>query len=177
MNIFFVDRDPEIAAQQLVDKHVVKMILESAQLLSTAHRVLDGEEYTDSSSGRNIKRWKLFDQRENVLYKATHINVSSAIWCRSSIENYSWLVEHFFGLIHEYNYRYDKWHKCYGDLSYLLQSPPKNLDEYDFTEPPCVMDKEFIISSDPVENYRNYYRNGKSDLHSWKNREKPEWLA
>ena len=45
MNIFYLDRDPVIAAQMMCDKHVVKMILESAQMLSTAHRVLDGDEY------------------------------------------------------------------------------------------------------------------------------------
>ena len=47
MNIFYLDRDPVIAAQMMCDKHVVKMILESAQMLSTAHRVLDGDEYAD----------------------------------------------------------------------------------------------------------------------------------
>ena len=60
MNIFFLHRDPEQAAKEHVDKHVVKMIVEYAQLLSTAHRMIDGSEYTDySKNGRKVKRYKL----------------------------------------------------------------------------------------------------------------------
>lgn len=164
MNIFFVDRDPRIAASCLVDKHVVKMIVESAQLLSTAHRVLDGDE-----------RLKLYDSRESVLYKVTHRNHPSAIWTRTSIENYLWLVEHQFALLDEYTHRYGKKHKT-GELMYLLQSPPHGLRNYEFTEPPCAMPEEFIISGDSVMNYRQYYRIGKASLHSWKNRSKPSWI-
>jgi len=165
------------AAQALVDKHVVKMILESAQLLSTAHRVLDGVEIEGKSkTGRKARRWVLNDAREDVLYSATHINHPSAVWCRQSVQNYEWLVEHFFALMMEYNYRYDKQHKCYGELSYMLQSPPKNLENYDWTEMPSCMAEEYIISDDPIINYRNYYKIGKSNLHSWKNRQPPEWI-
>ena len=58
MNIFHLDRDPVQSAQWMIDKHVVKMIVESAQLLSTAHRVLDGEEYYDKNkNGHKLKRW------------------------------------------------------------------------------------------------------------------------
>ena len=113
MNIFFIDPNPTQAAEWMVDKHVVKMILESAQLLSTAHRILDGVEYQgQSQSGRKARRWKLLDQRENVLYSATHINHPSAVWCRASVENYNWLVDHFYALMGEYTYRYNKQHKC-----------------------------------------------------------------
>ena len=69
MNIFYLDRDPKIAAQYHLDKHVVKMIVEYAQLMSTAHRLLDGAQYIDKSkNNRNIKRWKLDDEREQKLY-------------------------------------------------------------------------------------------------------------
>lgn len=164
MNIFFVDRSPRLAAIALVDRHVTKMIVESAQLLSTAHRVLDGDD-----------QLKLHDARESVLYRATHRNHPSAVWVRSSVENYLWLVEHTFGLLDEYAHRYGKKHKT-GELMYVLQSPPHALQAFDFTEPPCAMPDEFLISSDPVENYRAYYRVGKSSLHSWKNRTPPEWI-
>lgn len=177
MNIFFVDSDPVVAAQSLVDKHVVKMILESAQLLSTAHRLLDGEEFEGKTkTGRKAKRWKLHDARENVIYSATHINHPSAVWCRQSVENYNWLVDHFFALMLEYNYRYNKQHKCYGELSYMLSSPPKNLQNYDWTEMPSCMADEYKISTDPIENYRNYYIRGKSHIHKWTNREQPDWI-
>lgn len=175
MNIFYIDKDPVQAAEWMVDKHVVKMILESAQLLSTAHRVLDGIEYIENGK-RKIKRWLLEDARENVLYKATHINHPSAIWCRESIENYNWLVDHFFALMTEYTYRYDREHKCYGELSYMLQSPPKNLTKFDWTEMPSAMADEYIISNDPLTNYRNYYKLGKVSMHSWKRRQPPEWI-
>lgn len=176
MNIFYLSENPAQAAVWMVDKHVVKMILESAQLLSTAHRVLDGVEYVDSSSGRRIKRWSLADSREPVVYKATHINHPSAVWCRQSVENYNWLADHMFHLMDEYTYRYNKKHKCSGDLAYMLSSPPHNLKDYDMTPMPCAMDQKYIISQDPVENYRNYYREGKAALHKWTGREAPPWI-
>ena len=90
MNIFFLSENPVQAAEWMVDKHVVKMILESAQLLSTAHRIIDGRETQGkSATGRNVKRWILNDAREPVLYSATHINHPSAVWCRQSVENYN----------------------------------------------------------------------------------------
>lgn len=182
MNIFYIDHDPVQAAQWLVDKHVVKMVLESAQLLSTAHRVLDGREVDgvkvniETGKARKVKAWVLDDARDSVMYSATHINHPSAIWCRASVQNYEWLVEHFFALMEEYTRRYEKVHKCFGELSYMLQSPPKNLKEYDWTPMPSCMDDEYIISNDPLTNYRNYYKLGKSKLHSWKTRQTPEWI-
>ena len=177
MNIFYVDEDPMDAAQALVDKHVVKMILESAQLLSTAHRVLDGQEIEGkSATGRKARRWILPDARDDVMYAATHINHPSAVWCRTSVRNYDWLVDHFYALMREYNHRYNKSHKCYGELSYMLQSPPHNLKAWEWTEMPSCMAEEYIISDDPIINYRNYYRIGKSNLHKWTNRQPPEWI-
>jgi len=177
MNIFYLDPDPMQAAIYMVDRHVVKMILESAQLLSTAHRILDGEESIElSEKGRKTKRYRLYDAREPILYSATHANHPSAIWARASVENYNWLVDHFFALMSEYTYRYDKQHKCFGELSYMLQSPPKNLKEYEMTLIPSAMAEEYIISSDPVQNYRNYYARGKTHLHKWTKRDKPNWI-
>ncbi len=81
MNIFALHLEPKTCAEMHVDKHVVKMILEYSQLLSTAHRVLDGQQYVDDSSGRRIKRWKLNNSfaGDSLLYKATHINHPSAM--------------------------------------------------------------------------------------------------
>jgi hypothetical protein len=177
MNIFMVDSDPVVAAQSLVDRHVVKMILESAQLLSTAHRLLDGNQSVEKSkTGRKVKRWRLADTREDVLYQATHVNHPSAVWCRQSVENYNWLYEHFFALLLEYNYRYGKTHKCAGQLAYMLACPPYNLKDYDMTDMKPAMAAEYIISENPVENYRNYYKRGKTHLHKWTKRVKPAWL-
>ena len=161
----------------MVDKHVVKMILESAQLLSTAHRLLDGTQVEGTSkTGRKAKRWILHDGRQDVLYLATHIHHPSAVWCRQSVENYLWLVEHFFALMHEYTHRYAKKHACFGDLSFMLQSPPHKLKDYDWTNMPCAMADEYKISDDPLTNYRNYYKIGKATMHKWTNRQPPEWI-
>lgn len=181
MNIFYLSKDPVQAAQYMVDKHCVKMILESAQLLSTAHRVLDGQETvgirinTETGKARKVKAWVLPDERDSKVYSATHINHPSAIWCRQSVENYNWLVDHFHALMDEYTFRYGKTHKS-KEMAWWVSSPPKNLQEYDATPVLCAMDEKYIISEDPVENYRNYYRNGKAHLFHWTKREKPEWL-
>src|SRR6056297_279684 len=109
MNIFYLDPNPKTAAMFHNDKHVRKMILEYAQMLSTAHRVIDGEEFYDKNkAGHKIKRWKLNDERENVLYKATHYNHPSAAWIRMSKAHYSWTYNLFFHLCKEFEYRWGK---------------------------------------------------------------------
>jgi hypothetical protein len=179
MNIFYIHPDPHIAAQQVVDSHCVKMILESAQLLSTAHRLCDGQEYVGKSkSGRNARRWRLPDNRESVLYSATHMNHPSSVWARKSSNNYAWLYEHFVGLMKEYTYRYGKQHKCeLTDIGDMLKSPPSNIDSIPFVAPPCAMDDIYKMGNDAVESYRKYYREGKSHLHKYTKRDMPEWLV
>ena len=177
MNIFYVDKNPIVAAQMMVNSHVVKMILESAQLLSTAHRLLDGTMYIEvSPKGRKIKRWRLDDSRNDVLYHATHVNHPSAVWVRESAFNYSWLYNHFIGLLDEYTYRYGKTHKC-DSMRSSLQMIPKNISAVPFFDPPPAMDKKYIVSEDSVTNYRNYYKVGKTHLHKWKKREVPSWMT
>lgn len=176
MNIFHLDSSPVVSAQFAVDRHVVKMVLETCQLLSTAHRVIDGAPVkSKSKTGRSVTRYVLNDHRESVLYQATHINHPSSVWCRASTENYKWLHEHLEALLIEYTYRYGKIHSC-APLSQALKSVPLNIKHGLFTQPTPAMDKSYIISSDSVENYRNYYKQGKQHLHRWTNREKPFWL-
>lgn len=177
MNIFYLDESPKQCAEWMVDKHVVKMILESAQLLSTAHRVIDGTETIDTSGPRKKRVWKLNDSRDDIFYSATHVNHPSAVWCRQSIENYTWLVDHLFALGDEYTYRYGKRHKTIEKLGYEIQAPPHKLQEWDWTPMPSCMDKQYIVSDDPVTNYRNYYKYGKASMHKWKNREAPSWIS
>ena len=113
MNIFYLHPDPKTCAEYHVDKHCVKMILETCQLLSTAHRVLDGvETMAKSKTGRNVKRWVLPDNRETIVYSATHMNHPSAVWCRQNRDNYYWLWCLLKSLCDEYTYRYGKIHKC-----------------------------------------------------------------
>lgn len=183
MNIFYVDHDPQAAAQQMVDKHVVKMILETAQLLSTAHRLIDGEEYIGKSkSGRNARRWRLPDDRDTILYSATHMNHPSAVWARESRANYGWLFQHFIGLLNEYTHRYGKVHKCANvDFVGALSRFPNNLSDKMMTAPTPAMPDDYKVfvngGIDALASYRKYYRVGKAHLHSYTNRDAPSWLA
>jgi len=158
MNIFHIHEDPKVAASAMTDKHVIKMILESAQLLSTAHRVLDGEEYTDySKNNRKIKRWN-HPKLHDVLYKSTHVNHPSTIWCRESKQNYIWLYNHFISLCDEYTKRYNKIHSVDIRLREVLKELPKNIPNRELTEFRCaISNKDYIVESNPIQSYINYY--------------------
>lgn len=185
MNIFALDQSPFDCAEMHCDKHVVKMILEYAQLLSTAHRVIDGEEYVDNSSGRKIKRWRLADEREDILYKATHVNHPSAVWVRESCWNYSWLFILWAKLLKEYTYRYGKIHAC-ESLYSSLKEFPKNLEvSIDYlpirriSPIPQAMPDECKVEDeqDYVSAYRNYYNTYKKDFAKWTKRKQPKWFG
>ena len=161
-------------------KHTVKMILEYAQLLSTAHRVIDGTIIEGTSpSGRKRTTYILPDTREDVLYSATHINHPSAIWVRQSASNYRWLFMLFCELLDEYTYRYGKHHKCEGLIGHLAMLPKNISTLYQFTEPTPAMPVEYIVKNDSIASYRNYYLQAKTHLANWKgkvnNREVPLW--
>lgn len=173
MNIFVVDYDPFVAARSLCDAHVIKMILESCQLLSTQDR-LNG----------------LTDNR----YKLTHINHP----CRKSLDNnfnYIWLQYHLYGLCKEYTYRYGKTHKSQELLEkYWLRSDSHDLynGKLDFIEnyselldlttfACCSKEKKDYIANDicdVVKFYRDYYKYKKENLKYWKytKRDEPSWL-
>ena len=181
MNIFALDLDVKKCAEYHNSKHTIKMILEHNQLLSTAHRVLDGNEVVvKSKTGRNVKRWVLSDEREILLYSATHQNHPSAIWCRQSESNYRWLVDLTEALCKEYTYRYGKIHKCeHIGLVELLKTPPKNIPVGLFTQPTPAMDEKYKVSGNSIESYRNYYRGAKTHLANWQgkinSRSAPDW--
>ena len=174
MNIFYLDRDPVTCAKQHCDKHIVKMILEYAQLLSTAHRVLDGAEHYEASNrtGRMIKRFWL-EKPKDKLYQATHIHHPSAIWCRENISNYIWLSDLFIACLKEYTYRYNKTHKC-SELKELLLEPPEHITIGAFFPPTLAMPDEHKVSDCNIECYRNYYHT--KHFAKWTNRPIPEWF-
>ena len=183
MNIFYLDKNPQRCAQMHVDKHCVKMILEYAQLLSTAHRVLDGVLTTGlSQSGRKRQQYVLSDEREQVLYSATHVNHPSAVWVRQSSTNYMWLAELLEECCREYSYRYGKVHKveCGGLMQSLKNNFPKNIPDKPFTEPTPAMPDDVKVAGNSLASYRNYYINNKVHLASWKgkvnSRNRPEWF-
>jgi hypothetical protein len=180
MNIFYLDNNPTVCAQYHVDKHCVKMILEYAQLLSTAHRVLDGTECVRlSKTGRKQKAFVLPDLRESVLYSATHTNHPSAVWVRKSVHNYTWLHSLLVELCKEYTHRYNKVHKVERDgLMWELAKAPNNIyHDVFFSEPTPAMPEEYQVAGDSIQSYKNYYLGDKQRMFSWKNRSVPSWIV
>jgi len=184
MNIFYLDHDVRKCAEMHNDSHVVKMILEYAQLLSTAHRILDGVLSTGiSPSGRKRTVYALADNRDTVLYSATHVNHPSSVWVRQSDKNYDWLFALFQALMDEYTHRYGKVHAC-SKLEMYLARLPENIPWTPFTEPtPAMPDDIKVLKEvctdryeiDSLASYRNYYIQSKTHLANWKNRDVPEW--
>ena len=150
MNIFLLDLSPQLAAQYQVDKHVIKMILESAQLLCSAYP-------------------------EGVApYKRTHYNHPCAKWTRESFANWAWLLEHAYALSTEYTYRYGKVHKCHSILDWLALNPPNLLATPQTAFMQCM--PEAYKNPDPVVAYRAYYCGEKQHIAHWnKGRSKPSW--
>ena len=182
MNIFYVHSDPAICAQHHVDKHCVKMILEYAQLLSTAHRFLDGTlSVGTSASGRKKTSYTLPDDRDAVLYSATHINHPSAKWVRHSLANYQHLFKLWIELMREYNYRYGKIHASMR-LAKYLKNPPSNISEDEgFSAPWRAMPDEYKFdraeSDYTIKSYRAYILGAKTQMLKWKNRPTPDWAT
>ena len=160
MNIFFLDESPNLCAQYLGDKHCVKMVLETAQMLSTAQRL----------SGQYLK--EVYDAHG--LYQATHANHPMSLWVRQSQENYDFTWSLFSHLCLEFEYRRGKEHKCsslINSLNMILQTPHKR------TTPPLCMPDEFK-TDDVVESYRRYYFHKYQEgivEYNW-GREMPQWL-
>lgn len=181
MNVFYLDPDPEICAQMHIDKHVVKMTLEYGQLLSTAHRLLDGHQWHDTTPrGRIIRRWYMDDpMMESTLYLAAHWNHPSAKWARVNEENYKWLYRLFVCVAKEYTYRYGKVHKTARVLEDILESPPANIEKGSFFEPYPAMAQypHCIVENDSITSYRNFYYEDKKDFSVWTKREKPFWWS
>ena len=159
MNIFFLDERPDKCAEMHNDKHCVKMILESAQMLSTAHRELDGDV-------------------PDILYKSTHKNHPSTIWARSSKQHYDWLFRLFRMLSAEYSIRYSehnfKVHKSWDKLGKILETAPKNIVDNGFVPPPQCM-PDHCKKPNTIDAYRNYYMIEKANISTWKYTNTPKW--
>ena len=181
MNIFILDKDPVIAAQLQCDKHVVKMIVESAQMLSTAHRMLDGTiQIAPSKSGkRMVKHYRLFDDGhlDETLYKAVHYKHPCTVWTMESDLNYDWHWIHFKALCDEYTYRYGKVHSS-ERLLQPLRIRPKNIPKGKLTpfklamkaNPECMLENAVL-------SYRAFYQTKQDRFKMvWTKRSKPGWF-
>ena len=182
MNIFILDEDPAEAARQQCDKHVVKMIVESAQMLSTAHRMLDG--YKDkrlSKSGKRMVNYWVHPNKnlENTLYKAVHHNHPCTVWTMESSANYNWHYQHFIALCTEYQHRYNKIHSTQNLLEELLLNKPNNIPSKDLTPFALAMKHEpqCIHEGQAVRSYRLYYQTKLARMPMvWSYRPTPEWF-
>jgi len=151
MNIFYLHRDPQKSAEYQYNKHVVKMILESAQMLCTAHHHYGNDE---------------------VPYKKAHYNHPSTVWARQNRANYTWLFRHMMHLGDEYTKRYGKEHltinKCWSHLCHA----PQGIPDGEFTPPPQCMPDEYK-HEDTITAYWNYYI---AEKHSVANKGEPIYI-
>ena len=176
MNIFFLDPDPLTAAEMHCDKHCVKMILETAQMLCTAHRVLDGDTVADKLG----------------MYKTAHLNHPSTKWVRGTPLQYEWTYHLFKSLCDEYTKRYDKVHLTDKKFRKILSTPPFNINSQvmymfhdngnpyilaEYTQPPQCMPDQYKVPDDAVKAYRNYYIGEKAGFAKWAYCSTPDWFT
>ena len=178
MNIFKTNEDPRIAAQEHCDKHVVKMCVEYAQLLSTAHRMIDGEMYYSlSKNNRRIRRYKHPNKRlDENLMKACHFNHPSNVWARETKGNYIWLYTLLDYSLQEYTERYNKIHGVQWRMPFLIRPPKKINQSMKVTELPQAMPEYCKIPGNPIAAYKNYYIKEKTRFAVWKNGNIPLWF-
>lgn len=180
MNIFYVDESPEQAAAMLCDKHVIKMITESAQMLSTCHRVLDGQlaKGPSNSGKRQVPLYTLSNAvLDKTLYKAVHFNHPCNIWLREDISNYMWLVLHLDAMSREYSRRYKgRVHKCDSMIPLFKENFPTNISNKAPTPPAIAMPDDCKVPGNPVQSYRNFYIKYKSRFAKWTATEIPQWF-
>tara|TARA_B100000902_G_scaffold103202_1_gene105490 strand:+ start:251 stop:763 length:513 start_codon:yes stop_codon:yes gene_type:complete len=159
MNIFILHEHPGVAAMMMCDKHIPKMIVESGQMLSSAHRILDGDNVDDR------------------LYKIAHPNHPCTKWVCKTEDNYKWLYDHFITLGMEYEYRRNRVHLTIEKLISPLKIPPNNIPKGGLTKFVQAMEQfpDCKVEGDAVQAYRNYYHAAKP-FAKWEwRRESPNW--
>lgn len=181
MNIFILDEHKELNAQYHCDKHVVKMILEHAQIISSNNWIDSVLGYVPRMLSAN-ERKKVTDyytqyKDTNLGYKPTHINHPCTIWARESFSNYLYLYNLTHALHKEWKYRYNhpesKVHLSIEKIANI--GIPLNMEDEGLTPFAQAMPDKYK-SDNAVEAYRNYYIGDKADIVSWKNRDKPYWF-
>ena len=152
MNIFLLDNDIQLCARYHCDQHVIKMILESTQILCTVLHLNNME----------------------TPYKPSHLKHPSVIWAGQSLQNWLWLKKLVFALNNEYRYRYDSTinHKSY-EVAKRLKSPP--LPSLGLLEHPQAMPEKYKVIGNPVKAYRNFYIFEKTKFATWRRRKVPHW--
>jgi hypothetical protein len=152
MNIFLLDKNIRKCARYHCDQHVIKMILESTQILSTV----------------------LHSNGMQTPYRPSHQKHPCVIWTGQSLQNWLWLRELVFQLNDEYKYRYNSLvnHKSY-EIAKKLEVP--SLPILGLLEHPQIMPEEYKVPRNPIKAYRNFYIFNKSRFATWRKRKAPEW--
>ena len=192
MNLFYLDEDHDTNARYHVDKHVVKMILEAAEMLCQCHwveevlgfvpRFLNKEELAAVRQFRAPYKGTALEERPiPYLGYDTHINHPSTIWVRSSFENYAWTYCYMEALETERKYRNPNGVPEHRAVQFLRKMPLPNIPDVGFTKFALAMNvmresrPDLVNEDDPIWSYRNFYHLDKATFASWKAREKPPW--
>ena len=167
MNIFFLHTNPRKCARWHCDKHVVKMLLETCQLLYTCHWMMGRTDFSSAPLRKDGGRG----------YKKAHWNHPCSKWLRLSLSCYKWLTTLGLELLREYEFRYPgKTHGCAEHIKWLHYNAPPDLADNGWVEPFKAM-PDIYKSFDSVSSYRRYYNGAKRDIHKWTGRHVPHWIV
>jgi hypothetical protein len=167
MNIFFLHTNPRKCARWHCDKHVVKMLLETCQLLYTCHWMTGPVDFTSAPLRKDGGQG----------YKKAHWNHPCSKWVRRSATCYKWLARLGMELLKEYMYRYPgKTHGCAEHVKWLYNHVPPCLNDIGWIEPAMAM-PDVYKSGDAVASYRRYYLGAKAGILKWTGRNVPHWVV
>ncbi len=184
MNLFYLDENLDKCAEYHVDKHIVKMPLEVAQILCTSiwidqflgfiPRALNKEERDVLNAEKAKIKHLPLAERPITPYLPMMYNHPCTIWARSSLDNHEWAHCYGNALNDEYRYRYGKEHKSIHEVVNKLPEPV-NMQRVGFTTFGLAMPDELKDYDNPIQSYRDYYHLDKATFASWKYRDKPHW--
>lgn len=173
MNIFVLDSNPKLAAQYHCNKHCVKMILESAQMLCSAHWLSllkeGGKSLSDFKRVSLAKQWCIDNYPATRIpkYSFTHVRHPCTTWTSAKTENYNWHIHLCGELLEEYTRRYKRRHKSHDVYDWLVINVPQNMATGPMDDHPQCMPAECRVPGDPVQAYRNYYDKYKRKFAKW----------
>jgi hypothetical protein len=153
MNIFILDTDIKKCARYHSDKHVVKMILESAQILCSV----------------------LHQNGIDAPYKPTHTKHPATLWAGVSLSNWSWLKLLALELNREYKYRFNR-QNDHRSAEVIRDLEPPPIQDIGLTEFVQTMPDIHKIPGNPVLAYRQFYVAEKAGFAKWTKRPVPEWF-
>jgi hypothetical protein len=153
MNIFILDNDINRCAEYHCDQHVVKMILESVQMLCTA----------------------LNKKGFSTPYKSTHIKHPCVLWVEESFENFIWLQNLALALNDEYRFRFEK-DSNHKSISVLNEISNLTYENHGLTEFAQAMPDQYKVPGDAVKAYRQFYLGEKMSFAKWTKRSIPDWV-